>query len=115
MRTFRRVYEDEIRALVSEARVALMRGGGEVKRPGGLLGKMGSNTDLRRSQLTSSLQVLSPSARAGGFISQSVADFSASTSLASPIQDHSSNRPQLVQSTSISIHVMQVLYFCHQI
>ena len=99
VRSFRRVYEDEIRALVSEARVCLLRGGGiELKRPGGLLGKMGSNTDLRRSQLTSSLQVLSPSSRGGAFISQSVADFSASTALASPgSQDHSnSNRPKLV-------------------
>ena len=99
MRSFRRVYEDEIRALVSEARVSLSRGiGVELKRTGGLLGKVGSNTDLRRSQLTSSLQVLSPSNRGGGFISQSVADFSASTALASPVQEHSSNRPKLVKS-----------------
>ena len=75
----------------------LVKGGGvDLKRPGGLLAKMGSNTDILRSHLTGSLQVLSPSARGGAHISQSVADFSVSTSLGSPSPDHS-NRPKLVK------------------
>ena len=81
---------------MSEARVALARGGGaELKRPGGILGKMGSNMDIRRSHLTGSLQVLSPSGRGGPLVSQSIADFSASQSLGSPSPD-TSNRPKLV-------------------
>lgn len=78
---------------MSEARTALVRGGAvELKRPGGLLAKMGSNADIRRSHLTGSLQVLSPSGRSGP-ISQSVADFTASAAFSVPSPDHS-NRPK---------------------
>ena len=93
VRSFRRVYEDEIRVLLSEARAVLSRGGFDVKKPG-LLAKMGSNTDILRSHLSGSLQVLSPAARAGSHISQSVADFSSSSAFASsPTPDHP-NRPK---------------------
>lgn len=64
-----------------------------MKKPG-LLAKMGSNTDVLRSHLSGSLQVLSPSGRTGPHISQSVADFSTSSAFASPSTPDHPSRPK---------------------
>lgn len=62
----------------------------DVKRPGGFLGRAGSNADMltsiRSSPLSGSVMVLSPTRDRGG-MAQSVADFSHSPGL-SPASDH---------------------------
>ena len=79
------MYEEEIRVLMNESRVCL---GSDMRRPGGLKTRIGSNVDLIRSPLSSSLMVLSPSSRGGGHISQSVADFSHSPGLGTQEQSN---------------------------
>ena len=84
VRSFRPVYEEEIKALFAESRASLGRVS-DVKRPGGFLGRAGSNADMltsiRASPFSGSVMVLSPTRDRGGGMAQSVADFSHSPGL----------------------------------
>lgn len=88
VRAFKHVYEEQLKGLLKDSRdtLQLVRSA-EVKKPGGfILNKISGSTVDIRSPVGGSLSSLSPS-RGLSSISQSVADFSGSSSFTTPSQD----------------------------
>ncbi len=96
MRSFRPVYEEEVKTLFAESKIVLGR---VTEGKKGLLGRVGSNMDMLKP-LTGSMMVLSPS-RDKASITQSFADFGAAASSLSI--DHSNKARCVVQHTCTNI------------